>query len=78
MNDVGICNMMAKSRCDADRLGMTLIEVLVSLMILSIVMGSIFMGLIQARSMARATAHQANALQIARSNIEALRQIWAT
>lgn len=52
---------------------MTIVEVLISLLILSIVMGSIFTGLIQARFMARATAHQANALQIARSNIEALR-----
>ena len=57
---------------DSNR-GMTLIEVMISLLLLSIVMGSIFAGLIQARFLARATAHQANAMQIARSNIEALR-----
>ncbi len=59
------------SKC---RDGMTLVEVLVASVILFTVVGSMYASLIQARYLARVTAHRAHALQICRSNIEALRQ----
>jgi len=53
---------------------MTLIEVLIASLLLMITMGGICAALIQTRYLARATAHRAHALQIARSNLEALRK----
>jgi prepilin-type N-terminal cleavage/methylation domain-containing protein len=58
---------------NARREGLTLLEVLIAVALLAIVMGSSMAALIQARFLARAASHQAYALQVARSNIEALR-----
>jgi type II secretory pathway pseudopilin PulG len=65
--------MVRKSKIVSRRSGMTLLEVLVSLALLMIVMGTCAVALIQARFLARATTHKAHALQVARSNLEALR-----
>jgi Tfp pilus assembly protein PilV len=61
------------NQTQTSRDGLTMIEVMMSLGLLMTVMGVAAAGLIQARYIARATAHKAHALQIARSNIEALR-----
>lgn len=54
--------------------GMTMIEVMIATGILLMTMGGAFRGLMQARYLARLTAHRALAIQVARANIEALRE----
>jgi prepilin-type N-terminal cleavage/methylation domain-containing protein len=53
--------------------GMTLIEVVVASMLLSMVVGGAMAGLLQARYLGRAASHRVHALQMCRSNVEALR-----
>ena len=53
--------------------GITLIEVVVASTVMLITIGGIFTGLMQARYLARAVLHQSHALQVCRSNLEALR-----
>lgn len=53
--------------------GLTLLEVLISMSLLMILVGSCLSALLEARFVARAASHQAYAIQVARSNIEALR-----
>jgi len=59
-----------KARCG----GFTLIEVLSASLVLLIVMGGVHALVVQAQYLARAAAHRAHALQIVRSNLEALRK----
>jgi Tfp pilus assembly protein PilV len=55
------------------RSGMTFVEVLISMMVMMTVMAAAVGGIAQARFMIRSAAHHAYALQVARSNLEALR-----
>lgn len=54
--------------------GFTLVEVMTGMVVLSVVFGGVYALLIQSQYVARATAQHAHALQVARSNIEALRK----
>ena len=54
--------------------GMTLIEVLVASAILLTVLGASFAAVLQARYLARVVANRTHAIQIARSNLETLRE----
>jgi Tfp pilus assembly protein PilV len=56
--------------------GMTLIEVVVSSMLLMIVVGGAMAGLLQARYLGRAASHRVHALQMCRSTLEALRSSY--
>ena len=55
-------------------MGVTLVEVMIATAVLLGVIGGVIGSLIQARFLTRAAEHQAYALQIARSNLEALRR----
>ncbi len=53
--------------------GFTLVEVVAASLILAIAVGGVLSCLVHARYLARVAAHRAQAIQVARSNIEALR-----